>query len=156
MSELYSKSCQERKKFGETNDCAVIAISILCDVSYQEAWKALADAGRKPGKGTFRFQQITAIEKLTNKKLVRHDVEHKFWVKEKSEFEQSIRSKYPEGYDVKNLTLKQIEKFPGAWSHITNALIFVRGHVAAFKDGVVHDWAAGKRKHIDEIWVLED
>lgn len=156
MSELYSKSREASKAIGEKRDCAVIAISIFCDVSYNEAHEALARAGRKPGHGTYRFMQAQAVRELTGKNFVAHDVEEKFWVKEKTEFERNIRSKYPEKYNTKNLTVKQIEKFPEAWAHIKNALIFVRGHVLCLRDGVVHDWSKGKRMHIEEIWIMED
>lgn len=161
MSELYSKTREVSRKFGETNDCAVVAISIFLDVSYEEAWLALKNAGRKACSGTYKYQQVQAINDLLaakkiNKKLVKHDVEERFWKKEKSDFEMSIRSKYPPRYNTKNLTIKQIEKFADAWSHIDNALIFISGHVAAFRDGIIHDWSAGRRNHIEQIWVLED
>lgn len=43
------------------NDCTVIAIVNLTGASYSEALEALAVEGRKPGKGAFAVQTISAL-----------------------------------------------------------------------------------------------
>jgi hypothetical protein len=48
----------------ENNDCVVRAISVAGCISYAEAHKALADAGRRNARGTKIQTSISALEKL--------------------------------------------------------------------------------------------
>lgn len=48
MTEL---STEDRLRREETNDCTVIALSNAARISYLEAWMAMRDAGRPPGRG---------------------------------------------------------------------------------------------------------
>src|SRR5690606_3740364 len=60
-SGLYEALKEFSSAKGENNDCAVIALSVACEVSYQEAHKALADFGRKEGRPTFTQTIIEAL-----------------------------------------------------------------------------------------------
>ena len=54
----------ESQQLKERNDCTVKAIAVVTGVSYKEAHKAMADAGRKPGKGAYVAQQRAALNEL--------------------------------------------------------------------------------------------
>ena len=160
MSNLYSSTIAARPS-GEKNDCAVVALSIFLEVPYAEAHKVLAENGRKPRKGTKRettekailaLRPNAKIKKYFVKEARTHSLEHRDGYRPIEE----IKGKYPRLYKTKNFTIKHLEWFGETWSDIDNALIFVNRHVAAFRNGKVEDWSKGKRKHIQEIWLIED
>lgn len=101
----------------ETNDCAVKAVSIVCDVPYAVAHKALALCGRKPRKGTPMHVTNTAMIKLGYK------------------MEQDMWLKIPK-------TVNRLENHPtvskGYYVAITT------DHILAIVNGRVEDWTRGK------------
>ena len=64
MTPLYKDLIIESSKFNEDNDCAVVGIAAVCNVSYIKAHEALRIQGRKQGKGASRLQQEQAIKMI--------------------------------------------------------------------------------------------
>jgi hypothetical protein len=44
---------------------------------------------------------------------------------------------------------------PEAWEHLPPLLLFTDGHVSAFVNGAVEDWAADRKAPIEEAWEVE-
>jgi hypothetical protein len=130
----------------ETNDCAVVAISIVCGVSYATAHAALKTQGRKDRQGAYRGTQLRAIESLGFyvASVYRHHIK------------EGIIAKYPAPHNtLQSATTYHPERFKKVWGAMeSNLLLFTKRHVSACKDGVVKDWAKGKAKRIEEIWVV--
>jgi hypothetical protein len=148
MSDEFKSLKSSGRSLGETNDCAVIALAVVTSRSYAECHKVLADLGRKPRKGTFRYMQEQALN-ILGFKFVCHYT--KFI---SSDFKKKIIDSYPETYNPKNLTVKQISMFPKAWSHYDSLMVFTDRHVSGVKNGKVCDWAEDKSKHIQSVWVV--
>lgn len=49
---------------GKGRDCAVIAIALACDVTYDKAHEALAAAGRRDGRPTYDWTMVQALKIL--------------------------------------------------------------------------------------------
>ena len=62
-TKLLAERSQYLKKLNtvDTNDCSVKAVAIACNVSYEEAHKALERSGRKRNKGAYKHQVLGAI-----------------------------------------------------------------------------------------------
>jgi len=122
MASKYQKMVKFAKDNNEHNDCSVKAVAIACDVPYKVAHKALERAGRKPRKGVFPNQIQAAVESL--------------------------------GYGVAQwqVTAKTMSKL-GADPELQKGhyMVFVRGHVAALKDGVIEDWTQGRRHRVNKV-----
>lgn len=122
MASKYEKMVGFAKANGEHNDCSVKAVAIACDVPYKVAHKALEKAGRKPRKGVYPHEIQAAIESL--------------------------------GYGVAQwqVTAKTASKL-GIDPALQKGhfMVFVRGHVAALKDGVVEDWTQGRRHRVNKV-----
>lgn len=63
-SDKFSAHKSFGRSVGDTRDCSVIAIAIACDVTYEVAQKAMADAGRVKGRGAYNGQIHEALESL--------------------------------------------------------------------------------------------
>lgn len=121
---------------GETNDCAVKAVALVCGVPYGVAHKKLADLGRKTGHGTNTRLITTAIQELG--KMVNYVNQ------------ESITALYPGVHARKRyITSYQPARFESVWktNHRTY-LAFTKGHVFAIIAGTVHDWTANKSKRV--------
>lgn len=101
----------------EKNDCAVKAVSIVCDVPYAVAHKALALCGRKPRKGTPMTVTNMAMIKLGFK------------------MEQDKSLKIPR-------TVKRLENHPTVAEGYHVAV--TTNHILAIVNGRVEDWTRGK------------
>lgn len=132
---------------GETNDCAVKAVAIVCGISYHEAHAELKKQGRKARCGTYRHQTRAAIEALGFK-----ITEWTFM-----EMQQFIESRYPGNHKgLKSITSHHPRRFPKAWANChPNMLFFSSSHVMAVKDGEVKDWAINNALRIQKIWEIE-
>lgn len=151
------------RKFGEANDCAVVAVSIATETPYEIVHEMFHEAGRKNGQGTYRYQTGNVIEKLGFE-----ITEYRMPVNPYSNYEQpgtlaygkklfnQIVAEYPKYYRPNSLTVKQITTFPEAWKrNISTGLVFVNRHVLTYKDGKVHDWSEGRKKRIHTIWAIQ-
>ena len=121
MDYMKTKKCSS--KYGETNDCAVKAVAIACDVAYSVAHKTLKLTGRRNRQGTYIWQTEKAIEMLGFKR---------------------------EKVDCSAKTVASIAKdsaFKKGYFHV-----HVRGHILAITGGVVQDWTEGRRHRIIQAY----
>lgn len=115
----YLKADKLSNEMREKNDCSVKAVSILCDVPYKVAHKALQRAGRKTGRGVTEFAIEWAISMLGfTTDLVRVDA----------------------------LTVTTLEHDPEVQKGYYLAI--VRGHIASIVNGRVEDWTRGRRHKV--------
>ncbi len=125
---------------GDRNDCSVKAVALVCGVEYEVAQKALADHGRKKGKGVFHGQIHAAIKQL-GKTSTRVDVRH-------------FIDQYPTAHRkaLKSVTTHHPERFNNVWQDGKTYIAHCSGHCLAIIDGVNHDWSRGKAKRIIAIY----
>lgn len=134
-SEIYKTTLQSRVA-GETNDCSVIAISILSGLPYAEVHAAFEAAGRKPGKGTYQEVMMKAVTTL-GLRLVRVNL-------------QTYLDKLPRG--GKSLTTNTANRYPHIFDGAPPMLVHVSGHALALMNNKVHDWSANNQKRIVAAW----
>lgn len=118
------KTCQDAanaKK--ERNDCAVKAVAIATEVSYNTVHRVFANIGRRNGRGVSFVQLKRAIEQFTGS-----DVKYKTILK-------------PNGSRFTGKTIGQ------ALPKGRYILIF-RGHTAALVDGVIEDWTEDRKTRV--------
>ena len=133
MLDTYKTKTQDSEQHGETNDCSVIALSIVAECSYAKALKAMTDAGRKPRKGATLDQMLTAAASLGI------DLECVY-----ASNVEWVRQVYGKP------TMRTVaRRFNTPNKHF---LAFVRGHVAAFRDGEVADWTNGRRHQVQAVF----
>jgi len=144
VSPKFSNLVQDSRMVGEYNDCAVKAIALVCDVPYAAAHAALQKHGRTTRKGTaFRAIRM-AIGDLG------------FWLKEWSSTDRRMLIEtYPGVHkNLRQITTHHPRRFPKAWAPLKDKrlLLYVPKHVAAFKDGEVHDWTVNTAKRVWMVW----
>jgi len=124
---LKAKNTRHRKQLNEKNDCAVIAISIVCRTTYKAAHELCARSGRKNRDGThvqytFPFMRQMDFKVEQVKDLVQ---------KNGSKFTpKTIGNKLKRGY----------------------YLCFCNGHVFAVVNGDVEDWTNNRKHHITSAY----
>lgn len=135
-SELHAAS----KARGETNDCAVVALSILANVSYEVAHAALAKAGRKSRSGTYMGTMFAALRAL-GCTITRVDP-------------MKIVNQYPHPhYNLKNMTTHHPVRFSGVFQHLEGKFLMVTAsHVAALVDGRLLDWSQSKAMRVEALY----
>lgn len=122
MSEIWQGLRRESNQLGEKNDCGVCALSVVTGLPYANCHAALKKHGRKNGKGTFNWQIFRAVEDL-GFKLFEIPCPYK-----------GLRSL------GRNLPQKG------------NFFIWVTGHYAGVRDGVIHDWSNGKCLRVQKVY----
>jgi len=111
---------------GEHNDCSVKAVAMFCNVRYTVAHKALAEQGRKKGKGATPDRIKTAVNNITGKT---HEYQYPLDARQKAlGWSNSL------GCDAKTPTTF-VRKSPVKGGQ----LVIVRGHIIYMRDGVIHD-----------------
>lgn len=146
LSPLFSAASQKVKESGDRSACSVIAVSILCGVSVEEATKALEAAGRKKGEGAWD----ETIEAALNSFGVTVE---KFNYQKR----QEVIAAYPgAGPGLKNMTAHHPVRYAAKWKELglTDGLMFTRGHVIALKDGVAHCFQAQTMKRLVGLWIV--
>lgn len=160
---MFDKLRKDGNAFGETNDCTVIAHAITTNTSYANAHARLKNHGRKDKHGAYRHTQIRAMVDAGYKQLIdfkdyysNNSIDlHDFFIKNYSECNHN--RKY---VTIKHSGHKEFGKTRG-WellkklSYDPNIAIHVhvRSHVAAFKDGEIHDWSKNSARRIEKIEV---
>jgi hypothetical protein len=135
--EVSSDNC--RSLWRETNDCSVVAASILTGLSYRECHAAFTEAGRKKKTGTAYVTTLKAYLKL-GFKLVRYDVH------------QHIQQ-YPGVHSgLKNVTTHHPRRFPKVWADVPDLLFHTTDHAAAFKGGVVRDHSINRSMRVNTAY----
>ena len=121
-------------------DCSVIAVSIVTGRSYAEAEAALAARGRKPGCGARTWAINEAVTSFG----------FKLELVDRRKF---IDERYPAAHRIlKSITTHHPERFPEAFKGETTMLFYTSNHVAAFKDGVIHDWTRGSARRVEQMF----
>jgi len=126
---LYAKMHEDSVNMDEANDCAVRAVAAATGRSYTDAHTALKKVGRKNRRGTQQWMTFSVIKKF--------------------------------GFVVTKINrpkkAKTMKSLPGAMKaagYTGTFLVFVRRHVAAFVDGTVVDWSAGRHHRIHKIYAV--
>ena len=112
-------------ELGETNDCGVRALALVCGIPYQTARLALRTHGRKPCDGVYTFQLDKALTEFCKPKPRRFVYQSNG----RQYTPISIAKAYPKG----------------------RFLLYSSGHVMAMVDGKILDWADGRRLRIKAI-----
>lgn len=137
-TEQFDALCNSTVAHGEKNDCSVKAVALVCGVSYETAHAAMAAQGRKQGRGASTTSIELAVIAL-GKQVELVNPKH-------------VIAQYPGVHkNLKNVTTHHPARFPSVWKNGGTYLAYIRGHVLAIVDGVVHDWTAGKSKQIYRI-----
>lgn len=146
LSKEFEALALEAREFKEKGDCAIKAISIVCDVSYKEVYDCLATYGRQPNTGVYHSEIARALRNF--------DFRYRSWTfAEKIAMVQS----YPKPHNrLHGITTHHPRRFKKAWEKHKEKklLIFSVRHVAAFKDGMVHDWSINTSHRVTEIWEI--
>jgi hypothetical protein len=114
----------------ETNDCAVKALAIACNVRYEDAHAVLTSLGRTPRDGTPTPMIYKAAEEL-GYKLV------------------NIEGTLPK--TVKSFSKKLDQMYFENAPEDVKGIIWVKGHVAGFRKDSVVDWTENRRHRVH--WV---
>jgi hypothetical protein len=131
-SEAFNSLMVEAYAFGETNDCTVKALVVLTGKSYAEVHAALKAEGRKNRQGASYYQMQMACRRL-GFNMVKRD-----W-----RWDHDIIATYPGAHkNLKSVTTHHPVRFAKQWAGQPNMLLGTHGHVAAFKDGRIHDRSA--------------
>jgi len=121
------KKSRYRKQLNEANDCSVIAIALVCRLTYKEAHSRCCHMGRKARKGMTNWNiLLTAKYGNFNMELVKN-----------------LRQKSGSLYTPKTIG----EKLKRGYY-----LCFCNGHVLSVINGHVHDWTNGRQHRITEAW----
>ena len=145
-TETFSDLQEYSRAFKEHNDCAVKAVAVCCGVDYAVAHKALKDAGRKDREGTPFMVIRVAVEALGFKARQWTFQDRQAFIglyPGRAKLLQSITTHHPVRY--KKVWEEEIE-------HPT--MIFTKGHVAAYRDGKVHDWSRGRSLQAWTLWSI--
>ncbi len=137
-NDRFKRLSGESDSFGETNDCSVIAISLLCDVSYDVAHRALAASGRKEKRGA-RMPIIRRAILALGMNIQNVD-------------SKSAIGKYPGCHvSLKSVTTHHPARFNKAWKDGCAYMFVTAHHCLAVVDGVVQDWSANRALRVTEI-----
>lgn len=109
------------KRTNDRADCSIRAVVAATGSDYDTVWHMFKAAGRRTGKRTPTAVTNAVVAKLGFK------------------FE-------PWRVDGKTITTVERE-LPSSGAFLIN----VRGHILAVVDGLTHDWAAGRRHHVENV-----
>jgi hypothetical protein len=140
------------RSFNESNDCSVKAICVATGASYAVVHALMAKHGRKLRQGV----RPNAYDSSMKRTLAELGYQIRVW---KDEEHIALLSTYsPDPVKArkwyKGLTTKQPMSFNKQWRKLAcqNLLLFNTGHVSAYKDGEVIDWAHNTAKRIWAVW----
>lgn len=140
-SEVFKSLREESACLKENRDCTVVAVAVVCGVSYEEAHKAMKEAGRKEGHGATITQTQRAVRSLG------------FETASASHY--SFISRYPAAHRIlKSVTSHHPERFNKVWADGNKYLMFTRSHVLAVENGRVHDWSVGRALRATNIYMV--
>jgi len=152
-SKPYRNRRQISKDMNERKDCAVIAVSIACQVTYQVAHAALKTAGRRNRCGTKNTKVRKAIEALG------------FKVREWSRTEYNTMLKsygLPPSKRYTTITThhpRQTSQGGGvsdAWQDVHPNILFVTcNHIGAFRNHKLQDWSINNALYVKWVWEID-
>jgi len=129
----------ESRKYGETNDCGVIALAACCRVDYSTAHGALRREGRKFGKGTY----MSAFHRAANALGYKTDDGQFRNFAGGTRLSSIVRRK------GSGLTVSTAPK----WLPRRGVFVLVTArHVLTMVNGNVIDWSAGRKHRITNIY----
>ena len=155
--DTYKKIKVESRKMGESNDCAVVAMSIACDVPYEYAHEAIALQGRKVRRGTDRFQWKEAVRSVGGS-IKGITYFHRTNIKSKNNLPEYSSSMREDGsyqvhvYVPYTVTMNHILKFVHPHKRY---MVSIRDHVLAIVNGKVEDWTANSKRRVWDITEVE-
>jgi hypothetical protein len=123
----------------ENNDCSVVAIAAACDISYDDAHKAMKAEGRKDRQGALTSDILKAVKAVG--------------FKAKKVDPQKFIKQYPGVHStLKGVTTHHMDRFPKAWDDGKTYLLFTKRHIGAVVAGVNIDWTKGSSKRAVAIY----
>ena len=140
LPEGFSSLAPVRNAHGERNDCTVVAVALTTGLPYDVVHKAMAEAGRRTGKGCYPEVWQNAMAPLGFKL--------RKWTS--TEMVGMIMS-YPKK-GIAGITTHQPRRFAKQWKGTGKLILWSRGHVSACIDGTVQDWAINKSKQVHTIY----
>lgn len=137
--ERYDELRKESTTFGENNkrDCAVKAIALVCDLSYDAAHALAKLHGRQDNDGTPPSITRAAI-RSTGIEL--HEVKRDYFI-----------SRYPK-FSSTTVTTKHPKVYPEVWKDGKMYLCHTSGHVLVISNGVTCDWSHVRNLRIKKIF----
>ena len=129
----YAELARIGKKYhNDTNFCSLVATCVATGKPFSKVYRAYRDAGRLAGRGTNVYHQTKVLLGF-GKKL-------------------EIDGHKTRAYK----TLTSVANDCHTWGEGTY-WIYVRGHVAAVRDGILEDWSAVRkyRGRVIDIWKIE-
>jgi len=126
----YKTLQEESARYGETNDCTVIATAMVLGLTYNEAHVTLYKLGRTARHG-FHMERLELSQQY------------------KHRFSKRTKLSKPEGgqYSVKSAP----DLFP-----VGKHLIYTKNHVLAVIHGKVYDWTEDRKHRIISYTVVDD
>jgi len=138
-SEVFASLKVHSLNVGEKKDCSVVAVSVVCGVSYDIVHATLSKLGRKDGHGVSTYAICEACRQL-GFKVTRVA-------------QQEFIQRYPSSHQIlKSVTTHHPERFKAAFANEVPLLMFVNRHVSAFREGKLHDWAVGRALRCESIY----
>jgi hypothetical protein len=136
---------QEGIRLKERDDCAVIALAVVADLSYVQARRLLAEVGREDGGSVYMFHIRAALSKLGFRLVERQPQEF-------------IGLHYPlRCREVfKSITTHHPDRFPEAWRCVDRAILDLPEHVSGVRNGVIHDYVRGRRLRVDKVYLVKE
>lgn len=147
-TEVFCRMADAARAKNERNDCAVKAVAVVCGVTYDEAHAMLKSKGRKDRQGT-DYSVIKAAVIAFGKKPIN-------WG---GSGIQDFIQLYPgRAKNLKTITTHHPVRYKKVWEEEINTpvLIFTRGHVAAYRDGKLHDWSVGRALQAYTVWSITE
>lgn len=118
----------------DDNCCTVVASSIAFNTPFKEMQNFFFnEMGRKRNKGIrFETKQVEKVAKKFGYKITLHKTR---------EFKNN-------GFLTPNNCNRYLDR--------ATYLLGCKGHVLAFKNGIVEDWTQGRKHYINRIWKVEE
>lgn len=143
----YRNARRVSSAMNESNDCAVVAITLATGVAYDIVHSILKKHGRKNRKGTNLYMMKACLIEL--------GFNYRVWsVGERV----AVIHQYPGQHKgLSSITTHHPRRFAKVWARQHKNLFFFTSswrHVLAVKDGEVQDYTVNKAQRIEEIWEI--
>ena len=123
---------QKVSAIGDTNACTVIATAIVCGCSHASADRVLNEIGKRERRKGVYFHGTQLM----------HDV--------LSRFNKVASCEYSSRDGGRGFSLKTVAKrYPKG-----RYLVFIRGHVAALRNGKLDDWSDGRSHKVLAVFKI--
>jgi hypothetical protein len=141
-SEVYAQHLAIRAEVRENGDCAIRAMALLTGADYKTVHALAAKHGRKHGCGTTFSAKHKVLADL-GFSLIRVPTSERM----------AIIACYPGAHkNLQSITTHHPVRFAKVWSNVGDLMFHTQGHVAAFKDGRIHDWSEGRACRVIDLY----